>query len=125
MTAAARRRGYRRASAIVLVALLVMALWVATGHGFPGGSVLRRTTGQEGPTGGLTTAMRAMLQGRFADGMARHGAALPMFAYLIAQVGWRAAVVARPPDPARLWVVDLVASLTLFAAAIYGPWLAR
>jgi len=124
-SAAARRASYRRASLIVLVVLGGMAAWVAAGHGFPGGSVLRRTAGQEGPTGGLTTAMRAMLRGDLAAGMARHNAAAPVFAYLVAQLGWRALVAVRPPDPARVWVIDLVASLALFAAAIYVPWLCR
>jgi hypothetical protein len=36
----------------------------------------------------------------------------------------RRAGTVRPIDPARVWVADLVASLGLFAAAIYLPhWL--
>jgi hypothetical protein len=116
------RAGYARFSLGVLLVLAVMAGWVALGHGFPGGSALRRATGEEGPTGGLTTAMRMMLRGHWAAGRARHAAAPWMFAYLLAQLAWRGLVVWRRPAPARLWVVDLVASLALFAAAIYGPW---
>lgn len=119
------RRGYARFSLVVLLVLGGMAAWVAAGQGFPGGSAYRRMTGAEGPTGGLTTAMRAMLRGGFADGAGRHPAAPWMFAYLLAQLGWRAIVIARRPCPDRLWVADLVASLLLFAAAIYIPWLAR
>jgi hypothetical protein len=118
-------RGYARFSLGVLLVLGGMAAWVAAGHGFPGGSIYRRMTGAEGPTGGLTTAMRAMLRGDVADGAARHPAAPWMFAYLIAQLGWRAIVIVRRPSPDRLWVADLVASLVLFAAAIYVPWLVR
>ena len=116
-----RGHGYARFSLGVLIVLAVMAAWVAAGHGVPGGSILRRTTGREGRTGGLTTAMRHMLRGDLAGGAARHPSAPWMFAYLIAQLGWRAFVVGRRPDPARLWVADLVASLVLFAAAIYLP----
>ena len=119
------RASYARFSLGVLLVLVVMAGWVAAGHGFPGGSILRRTTGAEGPTGGLTTAMRAMLRGDFAIGAARHDAAPVVLAYLVAQLGWRGVVVWRRPDPRRLWVIDLVASLLLFAAAIYVPWLLR
>ncbi|MDB4958234.1 MAG: hypothetical protein JWO36_5803 [Myxococcales bacterium] len=121
----ADRRGYARFSLGIGIVLLAMTLWVAAGYGFPGGSVLRRTTGVEGPTGGLTTAMRAMLRGDFRGGYVRHHAAPWMFAYLIAQLAWRTIVVVRRPDPKRLWIVDLVASLTLFAAAIYVPWFTR
>jgi hypothetical protein len=67
--------------------------------------------------------MRSMLRGDFHAGHALHPAAPWMFAYLIAQLAWRAIVVARRPDPTRLWIIDLVASLALFAAAIYVPWL--
>ncbi len=103
-----------------------MAIWVALGHGFPGGSVLRRTTGHEGPTGGLTTAMRMVLRGDFGAGFARHRAAAPMSAFLGAQLIWRAIVIrwARRM-PAHTWVVDLIASMLLFAAAIYLPWITR
>lgn len=121
---ARRRAGYRLASVVVLVILLALVAWVATGHGLPGGSSWRRATGQEGPTGGLTTAMRIILRGDVAAGVARHPAALPIFLFLVAQLGWRAAMAVRPIDPARVWVADLVASLGLFAAAIYLPhWL--
>ncbi|MEZ4403053.1 MAG: DUF2752 domain-containing protein [Kofleriaceae bacterium] len=124
-TAAARRASYRWACAIVLAALAIMTAWVALGHGFPGGSVWRRATGREGPTGGLTTAMRSMVRGDLAAGVARHPAAAPMFAFLVAQVTWRAVMTTWPLDPRRVWVGDLVASLALFAAAIYLPtWLA-
>ena len=119
------RRGYARFSLVVLVVLAAMAAWVAAGHGFPGGSILRRTTGIEGPTGGLTTAMRRLLRGDLVGGAARHRAALWMFVYLVTQLGWRAFVVWRRPDPTRLWVIDLVVSLLLFAAAIYVPWWTR
>ena len=119
------RRGYARFSLVVLVVLVAMAAWVAAGYGFPGGSVLRRATGFEGPTGGLTTAMRRLLRGDLVGGVARHRAAPWMFAYLIAQVGWRAFIVWHRPAPARLWIGDLVVSLTLFAAAIYLPWWTR
>lgn len=103
-----------------------MMAWVALGHGFPGGSILRRTTGREGPTGGLTTAMRAMLHGDFAAGRARHAAAPWMFAYTLGQLGWRGIVVlGRPRLPEYTWVIDLIASLVLFAAAIYIPWWTR
>ena len=103
-----------------------MSVWVAAGYGFPGGSVLRRTIGEEGPTGGLTTAMREMLRGNLAAGAARHAAAPWMFAYLIAQLVWRAIVVWRYRAlPAWTWIADLIASLALFAAAIYVPWFAR
>ncbi len=117
------RRGYARFSLVVGLVLAGMALWVALGHGFPGGSALRRFTGEEGPTGGLTTAMRMMLRGDFAAGIRRHPAAGWMFAYLVAQLAWRAFVVWRRPDPTRLWVIDLALGLALFAAAIYLPWL--
>ncbi len=119
------RRGYARFSLVVLVVLVAMAAWVAAGYGFPGGSILRRTTGLEGPTGGLTTAMRRLLRGDFIGAAARHRAALWMFVYLITQIGWRAFIVWRRPDPTRLWIIDLVASLVLFAAAIYLPWWTR
>lgn len=119
------RRGYARFSLGVLVVLAAMALWVAAGHGFPGGSILRRTTGAEGPTGGLTTAMRRVLRGDVAGGAALHNAAPWVFAYLLAQLGWRGLVVWRRPDPTRLWVVDLIVSLGLFAAVIYLPWWLR
>lgn len=122
---ARRRAGYRLASAIVLVTLLALVAWVAAGHGLPGGSSWRRATGQEGPTGGLTTAMRALLRGDLAAGVARHPAALPIFLFLVAQLLWRAALTVRPVDPARVWVADLVASLGLFAAAIYLPYWLR
>jgi hypothetical protein len=106
--------------------LLAMMAWVALGHGFPGGSVMRRMTGQEGPTGGLTTAMRAMLRGDFAAGRARHGAAPWVFAYTMVQLVWRGVIVlARPRLAAQTWVVDLIASMTLFAACIYVPWWTR
>lgn len=121
----ARRRGYFIASAAVLVTLVIMALWVRAGHGFPGGSVLRRTTGEEGPTGRLTRAMKAMLRGRFAEGRAQNPAAPWMFAYLIGQLGWRAALLWWRPLPGRIWIADLIASLALFAAAIYIPWWTR
>jgi uncharacterized membrane protein len=116
--------GYAKASLAILAILLGMALWVALGHGFPGGSAYRRATGHEGPTGGLTTAMRMVLHGQFAAGFGRHRAAAPVSAYLAAQLIWRAIiVVVRPRLPARTWIVDLVASLVLFAAAIWVPWL--
>lgn len=121
---ARRRAGYRPASVIVLCTLLAIVAWVAAGHGLPGGSSWRRATGQEGPTGGLTTAMRAILRGDLGAGLARHPAALPISLFLVAQLLWRAAMAVRPVDPARVWVADLVASLGLFAAAIYLPsWL--
>jgi hypothetical protein len=119
------RTRYGRVSLGVIIALLVMVAWVAAGHGFPGGSVLRRMTGQEGPTGGMTTAMRAMLRGDFAGGYARHHTAPWMFAFLVAQLVWRTIVIWRRLDPARLWIADLIVSLTLFAAAIYVPWFTR
>lgn len=119
------RRGYAGFSLAVLLVLVAMSAWVAAGYGFPGGSIHRRMTGEEGPTGGLTTAMRAMLRGDFAAGAARHPAAPWMLAYLGAQLVWRAVLVVRRPHPDRLWVVDLVASVALFAAAIYLPWLMR
>lgn len=119
------RRGYARFSLGVLIVLVVMAAWVAAGHGFPGGSILRRATGQEGPTGGLTTAMRRLLRGDLAGGAARHPAAPWVFAYLIAQLSWRAVVVWRRPEPARLWLLDLSLSLGSFAATIYLPWWTR
>ena len=103
-----------------------MAIWVALGHGFPGGSAYRRATGQEGPTGGLTTAMRMVLRGELAAGFARHRAAAPMGAFLAAQLLWRAIVVGlRPRLPATTWIIDLIASMVLFAAAIYLPWITR
>ncbi|MCX5741850.1 MAG: hypothetical protein NT062_05035 [Proteobacteria bacterium] len=106
-----------------------MAIWVAAGYGFPGGSVWRRGTGQEGPTGGLTTAMRAMLRGQFAVGSARHAAAPFVFAFLVAQLAWRSLIVGVRAVSARLpasaWVVDLIASMVLFGAAIWVPWLTR
>lgn len=120
--AARRRRGYACFSAGVLVVLVAMSAWVATGHGFPGGSILRRTTGREGATGGLTTAMRSLLRGELAGGAARHRAAPWVLAFLVVQLGWRSAVAWRRPDPARLWIADLTLSLVLFAAAIWLPW---
>jgi hypothetical protein len=119
------RRGYAWFCLCVLVVLGVMVAWVATGHGFPGGSIHRRMTGAEGPTGGLTRAMRSMLHADFEGGAARHAAAPWVFLYLIAQLGWRGFVVVRRPAPARLWIIDLVASMMLFAAAIYVPWWLR
>lgn len=118
-------RGYWLASAIILATLVAIAAWVATGHGLPGGSLWRRATGQEGPTGGLTTAMRAMLHGRFAEGMARHPAALPMSLYLLGQITWRGGLLTWRPAARAWWPYDLAGSLALFAAAIYLPyWLA-
>jgi hypothetical protein len=119
-----RWSGYATASAIILATLVIMAAWVAAGHGFPGGSILRRTTGQEGPTGGLTTAMRLCLRGDFARGAAHHRAAPWMFAFLCAQLAWRTVVIVWRL-PSRLWVGDLIASVALFAAAIYVPWWTR
>ena len=121
----ARRRGYVIASAVVGGTLIGMALWVRAGHGFPGGSVLRRTTGEEGPTGHLTRAMKAMLRGNLAEGRAQNAAAPWMFAYLLAQIAWRGVLVAWRPLPDRIWLADLIASLLLFAAAIYIPWWTR
>lgn len=119
-------RGYAKVSLGIGVVLVGMAVWVAAGYGFPGGSVYRRVTGEEGPTGGLTTAMREMLRGDFAAGCARHRAAPWMLAYLLAQLAWRTFVVWRRPRlPERVWVIDLVASMGLFAAAIYIPWWTR
>jgi len=116
------RAGYARFSLIVGLVLLAMSAWVALGHGFPGGSAFRRVTGEEGPTGGLTTAMRMMLRGDLAAGARRHPAAPWMLAYLVGQLAWRGFVVWRRPRPDRLWIADLVVSLLLFAAAIYVPW---
>jgi hypothetical protein len=101
-----------------------MAAWVAAGHGFPGGSILRRTTGQEGPTGGLTGTMRMCLHGNFMLAERRHPGTLWMFAFLVAQLAWRA-VVCAARLPAKLWVGDLVISFVLFAAIIYIPWWLR
>lgn len=116
-------RGYRLACLIVGVALLAIAGYVAAGYGVPGGSIYRRMTGREGPTGGLTTAMRAMLHGHFAAGARRHPSAPYMFAYLCAQVGYRAVVViGRPRLADWAWLADLIGSLLVFAAAIYVPY---
>lgn len=119
-------RGYRLACLIILVVLAALAIYVASGGGLPGGSFLRRKTGIEGPTGGLTTAMRAMLRGHFAQGAHRHAAAPFVFAFLALQLAYRAFVaVAAPRLPKSTWVVDLIASFALFGAAIYVPWFAR
>lgn len=119
------RRGYATFSLGVLLVLAIMAAWVATGHGFPGGSIYRRMTGAEGPTGGLTRAMRSMLHGNFAGGVERHPSAPWIFAYLIGQLSWRGFVLVRRPEPHPVWIIDLVASMVLFAAAIYVPYWRR
>jgi hypothetical protein len=84
-------------------------------------------TGQEGPTGGLTTAMRFMLHGDFAEGASRHRATVWVFAFLCAQLAWRSFVVlVRPKLPMpRTWIADLIISFALFGAAIYIPWWTR
>ena len=121
------RSGYSKFSFGVLIALSAMIIWVAAGYGFPGGSVFRRIVGQEGPTGGLTTAMREVLRGRFSAGFARQRAAPWVSACLIGQIGWRVVVVCKwsPNWPKRIWIVDLVVSLLSFAAAIWLPWWSR
>lgn len=120
--ASAALAGYVLASAVVLSVLVVLSVWVGLGHGFPGGSVLRRGTGLEGPTGGLTTAMRMMLRGDFAQGAARHPAAAAMLAYLGSQIGWRTCVVLWRPAAPRVWSIDLTLSLVLLGGVIYVPW---
>jgi len=119
------RRGYATANLVVGLALSTMTMWVASGRGFPGGSLHRRLTGEEGPTGGLTTAVRMMLHGDFELGYAQHRAAPWILLFLIAQLVWRGIAVFRRPDPSKIWVADLVVSVLLFAAAIYIPWLTR
>jgi hypothetical protein len=102
-----------------------MTLWVALGYGFPGGSLHRRLTGEEGPTGGLTTAVRHLLHGEVELGLSQHPAAMWILLYLLAQLLWRGLAFRFRPDPKGIWVVDLVVSLVLFAGAIYVPWWTR
>ncbi len=119
------RLAYSKVNATIGLSLTLMSLWVALGHGFPGGSLHRRLTGEEGPTGGLTTAVRHLLHGDFELGMAQHSAAVWVVLYLLAQLTWRAAALWLRPAPKNVWVIDLVVSLVLFAAAIYVPWWTR
>jgi hypothetical protein len=123
-------RGYRLACLIILGALVALCIYVAAGYGLPGGSIYRRMTGREGPTGGLTTAMRFMLRGELSRGARAHAAAPFVFAWLVLQVVFRALVllVYRKPEarsPRPYWLIDVIGSILLFAAAIYIPWLAR
>lgn len=120
-----RHLGYARVNGAVWLSLSFMTAWVALGHGFPGGSLHRRLTGEEGMTGGLTTAVRHLLRGDFELGMSQHPAALWVLLYLVSQLLWRALALWLRPDPQKIWVLDLVASLVLFAAAIYVPWWTR
>lgn len=119
---APRNQGYLFAHAAVIIVLALACAWVMAGQGFPGGSLLRRGTGQEGLTGGLTTAMRSVLRGDWLVGFARHRCAAPVTLVLLAQFCWRGLALLRPP-PSRWWPIDLAVSLVAFALAIYLPWL--
>lgn len=119
------KRGYARFNLAIWISLSFMTLWVALGYGFPGGSLHRRLTGEEGPTGGLTTAVRHILHGDFDLGMSKHPAALWIVIYLAGQLLWRGMALRIRPAPQKIWVVDLVVSILLFGAAIYIPWWTR
>jgi hypothetical protein len=115
------RTGYALTNLIVAATLVAVCGYVAAGWGVPGGSIYRRMTGTEAITGGLTSAMRSLLQGRISEGLSKHRSAGWLGLYLIVQVVWRITAVVGNLKAYPIWIYDLAISLILFAATIYLP----
>ena len=126
-------RRYVLADLVVLLATAVclIAAWLLKegdgrvtllGWPVPETCLWKSELGRPCPGCGLTRSLALAVHGRWGDSLAAHPSGIWLAAFLVAQAGGRAALLAlRPRGWARLWWADLAGSLAALAAATVVP----